>query len=324
MHTESCLPPSLTDLRSQRAMPNENETQNCSKDFRYPLFSVTYSMVFAVGLPLNAAGLWIFIRRLGLHTVPVIYMANLAMSDLLFTLSLPLRIIYFITARWHFGNTACRIPGMLFSVSLYSSSLFIMLISVDRLLALVYPLRSRALRTPTFAWLTCGLVWGIIMALSVPVAINHRATWDNNCNVLRCFEHYGKEEWTMGFYILLVVTVMGIAIPFTVILGCTLTVIRKLRTISCTMMNKNQVICIFMGNLFIYSICFIPFHVAFILFGLQKVKWVSWTTDFFFAQTITMCLASTNSCLDPLIYYITTKQIKRNNKTEATMMTTMT
>ncbi|KAG7457051.1 hypothetical protein MATL_G00242470 [Megalops atlanticus] len=289
--------------------------------FRYPLFTATYSLVLALGLPLNAASLWTFVHRLGLQSVPVIYMANLALSDLLFTLSLPLRISYFATARWPFGDVACMIPGTMFSVNLYSSSLFIAFISVDRLLAVVYPLRSRTLRTPLLAWLSCAGVWLAISGLGVPVALNHRTNWDEGCNVTRCFEHYSDHEWQYGFYILCVVTALGILLPFAVITASTVSVVRKLRTGRVSpAVDKRKMIWMFVTNLLIYAVCFIPFHVAFILYGLYKLKFLK--SNYFDAQTVTMCLASTNSCLDPIIYYFSIKNLRRNSDIETMSMGT--
>ncbi|CAB1326061.1 unnamed protein product, partial [Coregonus sp. 'balchen'] len=83
--------------------------------------------------------------------MPVIYMANLALSDLLFTLSMPLRILSFVRGHRPYGHLACLVSGTLFSINLYSSSYFIMFISVDRFLAVIYPLRSHPLRTPGVA-----------------------------------------------------------------------------------------------------------------------------------------------------------------------------
>uniref|UniRef100_A0AAY4EXN2 G-protein coupled receptors family 1 profile domain-containing protein n=1 Tax=Denticeps clupeoides TaxID=299321 RepID=A0AAY4EXN2_9TELE len=289
----------------------------CSaQHFRYPLFTATYSLVLVVGLPLNAVSLWTFFCRQRLKSVPVVYMANLAVSDMLFILSLPLRIAYFSMRRWPFGDLACMIPGTLFSVNLYSSSFFITFISVDRMLAVVYPLRSRSLRSLPIAWMVCLAVWLIIAGLSVPVALNHKANNDSNCSVIRCFENYSPDEWQRGFIILCFTTVVGILIPFVIILGCTIAMVRKLReekTCSLssskssikTPLNKSKLVRLFQTNLFIYALCFIPFHVSFILYGLHKMKVLQY--NFFDVQTVTMCLASTNSCLDPLIYYFSSK-----------------
>ncbi|XP_030629344.1 lysophosphatidic acid receptor 5a [Chanos chanos] len=289
--------------------------------FRYPLFAGTYSVVLALGLPLNTVALWTFVCRLGLtRSVPVIYMANLAMSDLLFILSLPLRIFYFSTGRWPLGNLACMIPGTLFSVNLYSSSLFITFISVDRLLAVVYPLRSRPLRTVPIAWTICTVVWLAIIALAVPIANNHPANWDKHCEVWRCFENYTEAEWHFGFYILCLVTFLGILVPFVIIVGCTVAVVKELRSQNAsssssstaeTLLKRYKMVKLFVFNLLIYAVCFIPFHVAFILYGLHKLCFLKY--NFFDFQTITLCMASSNSCLDPLIYYFSAMSVQRQN-----------
>ncbi|XP_063076041.1 lysophosphatidic acid receptor 5a [Engraulis encrasicolus] len=298
---------------------------SCSTShFRYPLFTATYCMVFLVGLPLNAFSLWSLIHRLGLRSVPVIYMVNLALSDLLFTLSLPLRIVYFARGLWTFGSVACMIPGTLFSVNLYSSSFFITFISMDRMLAVVYPLRSRPFRTLSISWAACMVVWAGIIGLSVPVALNHDSNWDSNCSVYRCFEHYSQESWHNGFIILCIITLVGICIPFGIILGCTIAIVKKLRDKSRplseltqeTGLNRSRIVRLFLVNLFIYAVCFIPFHVAFILYGLHKLNHLEY--NFFDVQTVTMCLASTNSCLDPLIYYFSSMSVQRKRQMEMT------
>ncbi|XP_043080766.1 lysophosphatidic acid receptor 5a [Puntigrus tetrazona] len=311
---------------------SHNNTDNCSTShFRYPLFTSTYSIVLLFGLPLNSVSLWILVCRNGLmKSVPVIYMANLALSDLLFTLSLPFRIIYFATGEWKLGNTLCVIPGTLFAVNMYSSSLFITLISVDRMMAVVYPLRSRHLRTVPMAWVFCVMVWLIIAGLAVPTAINHPENKDPDCNVTRCFEKYTPEEWKNGFIILCCVTFLFILIPFCIILGCTAAVVRQLKgysiatSSSSTELSKSKIVKLFLSNLLIYAICFIPFHIAFILFGLSKQDYLPGgnTLEVYFRlQTVTMCMASTNSCLDPLIYYFSSKNIKGRNRCDSSSKT---
>lgn len=299
--------------------------------FRYPLFTSTYSVILFFGLPLNSVSLWILVRRNGLRkSVPVIYMANLALSDLLFILSLPFRIIYFAKGEWTLGNTLCMIPGTLFAVNLYSSSLFITLISVDRMLAVVYPLRSRPLRTAPVAWGLCVTVWVLIAGLSVPTAMNHPQNKDEECKVMRCFEKYTNSEWWNGFYILCCVTFFAILVPFVIILGCTVAVVRQLRGCSMTTsssnteMSKNKIVKLFLSNLLIYTICFIPFHIAFILFALNKLDLLhggAFRDIYFNIQTVTMCMASTNSCLDPLIYYFSTKKLQSRGRCDSSTKT---
>ncbi|XP_066514203.1 lysophosphatidic acid receptor 6-like [Hoplias malabaricus] len=295
-----------------------NNSSDCNMtNVRYPLFKITYSLVLALGLPLNLTALWMFVRRIGLRkSVPVIYMTNLALSDLLFILTLPFRIMYFYMGCWTLGDVACMIPGTLFTVNIYSSSFFIMLVSVDRMLAVAYPLRSRHIRTQTVAWVSCLTVWLVTGAMAVPVALNHRSNFDNSCNVYRCFENYNEKNWPVIFYILCTATIVGVFIPFCIIVGCTVMVVRQLRgmaetsTETCTSSQRIvKMVWLLLSNLLIYAICFFPFHVVTILYALYKLKYLQY--DYLTVQSITLCLASTNSCLDPLVFYFSTRNLQR-------------
>ncbi|XP_038860470.1 lysophosphatidic acid receptor 5a [Salvelinus namaycush] len=283
--------------------------------YRYPLFTATYSGVLALGLPLNTFSLWLLLCRLGVRSVPLIYMANLALSDLLFTLSMPLRILYYARRHWPYGHLACMVSGTLFNVNLYSSSFFIMFISVDRFLAVVYPLRSRPLRRIGVAWKACAAVWVVIGAMAVPVALTHHAR-QNQCVGWLCFEGYTQDEWRFGFNIICVAAVVGNAIPFAVIVGCTVVVVHKLRvqkassSSSSSSVDKSRMVWLLVINLVIYTVCFIPFHVAVVLFGLHKLRFLQSQFPFFDFHIGTICLASANSFLDPLIYYFSSKILK--------------
>ncbi|XP_039596580.1 lysophosphatidic acid receptor 5a [Polypterus senegalus] len=278
-----------------------------STNATYPhiLYTTVYSVVLVIGLPCNAVSLWIFFRRLGLQSTPLIYMTNLAISDLLFVISLPLRIFYFATGWWPFGDILCMIPGTLFSVNIYSSSFFIGLISLDRLFAVIYPLRSRNIRTPYFAKLACGFVWVFIFTISIPIALNHKANKDS-CNVTRCFEAYSVESWKNGFIMFCLLTAIGILVPFLLIAISTVGVLKTIKSKSIGMeaFDKQKMACMFLMNLLMYAICFVPFHIICILYSLNKLGFLH--NDYTRAQIIGLCLASSNSCLDPLIYYFTT------------------
>ncbi|TRY53797.1 hypothetical protein DNTS_002759 [Danionella cerebrum] len=304
---------------------NSTESDCSTSDFRYPLFTSTYSIVLLFALPLNSVSLWILVCRNGLKkSVPVIYMANLALSDLLFTLSLPFRIIYFATGQWTLGNTLCMIPGTLFAVNIYSSSLFIMLISVDRMLAVVYPLRSRSMRTVLVAWILCAIVWVLIVGLAVPTALNHPANNDSHCNVNRCFEKYSTDNWNNGFILICLATVFGTLVPFSIILGCTVAVVWQLKRFSIsssvnTDLSKSKIVKLFISNLLIYIICFIPFHIVLILFSLKKLEFlhVGKIDIYYTLHNVTLCMASTNCCLDPLIYYFSTKNLQSRTRCDS-------
>ncbi|XP_005991265.1 lysophosphatidic acid receptor 6-like [Latimeria chalumnae] len=287
--------------------------------YRYPLYTSVYSIVLLFGLPLNVTAIWIFLRRLGLRTATVIYMFNLAVSDLLFILSLPLRIYYFATAHWPFGNFLCIVPGVLFSVNIYSSSFLITLISVDRYLAIVHPLKSRGFRSCKAAKLSCGAVWVIIFALCFPIGTLHTVN-KNKCNISRCFEDFSVSEWKSASAIIAIVMLFGVLIPFIIVSFSTVAIIKKIgqskrnsRTV-----NENRLLRLVAINFGVYTICFVPLNIILIPYSIAKAKNVSLESGLFAAHIITMCLSAANSLFDPLIYYFSNGafNLKADRQTE--------
>ena len=79
------------------------------------------------------------------------FILSLALSDILVAVTvLPFNAVYWIAfPRWPLGGIACNLWNSLFFCFLTASVLNLTLISIDRFLAVVYPLRSNAWMTPT-------------------------------------------------------------------------------------------------------------------------------------------------------------------------------
>ncbi|KAK7882932.1 hypothetical protein WMY93_029106 [Mugilogobius chulae] len=137
-------------------------------EFKYPLYSTIFSIVFVVGLITNVVAIYIFMCTLKLRNETTTYMMNLVVSDLLFVFTLPLRIFYFISRDWPFGSMLCKVSVSLFYTNMYGSILFLTCISVDRFLAIVHPFRSRTLRTKRNAKIVCMAVWVLVLSGSLP------------------------------------------------------------------------------------------------------------------------------------------------------------
>ncbi|CAI9621364.1 unnamed protein product, partial [Staurois parvus] len=99
-------------------------------------------------------------------------MLNLAIADTLLVSVLPFYIVYrFLENNWIFGEGMCRFVTAAFYCNTYCSVLLMTSISVDRFLAVVYPVRSLSWRTVTRAWLVCGVIWVMSLASTVPLLI---------------------------------------------------------------------------------------------------------------------------------------------------------
>ncbi|XP_075698459.1 lysophosphatidic acid receptor 5 [Rhinoderma darwinii] len=291
------------------------------------LLLVGYSLLMPLGVILNGVSLVVFLRWLRPLTVVSTFLCNLALSDLLFSLSLPLRIYYYAHNRWAFGSLLCRLSGSIFHINMYGSCLFLFCINVDRYLAIVHPLRFRHLRRRKVARLTCLCVWLIIVSGSVPAALAHNSDdcLDGGEQVPRCFE--GLSSWnTYLLPLLLVAEIIGFLLPLGAVLYGSCHVFWELcRTSEGGRQRHRRTIRLLVLNLSIFLFCFVPYNTTLVAYGLLRANLV---TDWWGSKpilkrilSVTVLLASTNCALDPLVYYFSTEgfrntlsQIVRSSK----------
>lgn len=80
------------------------------EDFKRILLPAVYTLVFLLGLPLNAAVILKIWRKGPSRSKNSIYMLNLAIADFLYVMSLPLLIYnYGSNDYWPFGEYACKL-----------------------------------------------------------------------------------------------------------------------------------------------------------------------------------------------------------------------
>ncbi|XP_030258288.1 lysophosphatidic acid receptor 6-like [Sparus aurata] len=254
----------------------------------YPTYALVFGSVMTLGLPLNAVSLWILLHHHNLKSPSAVFMVNLAISDLLLVISLPMRVYFYATGNWPLGKLACISVTMLFRNNIRSSSIFITFICVDRLLAVVYPLRSRHVRTSTNAWKAVALVWLSVLTVNIPESVYFSRFL--NITDSSCFEFGNCRQHPPMLYLqpVLVFIMLAVNVVCTTLVSWTL---RSHLTDSAKVSNKVNVMLIFVMNLVMFIVFFLPVSVA--------VLFESWKHAF----TSIVCLASVNCCLDPLLYY---------------------
>lgn len=255
--------------------------------WRNPAYSAVFGSVMTLGLPLNAVSLWILLRRHKIHSPSAVFMVNLAISDLLLVVSLPLRVYFYATGSWPLGDMTCIWTTMLFHNNIRSSSIFITFICVDRLLAVVYPLRTRHIRTTSNAYKAVAVVWVFVVVWNFPEGWFF-SVFLNSCPACKCFEFPCTYQLVLDpLQPALVLLMLIVNIVCTIMVSATL---RRQVSESAKVNNKVNVMLIFIMNLIMFAVFFLPVSLA-ALFQ----RWAS--------RTALLCLASVNCCLDPLLYY---------------------
>ncbi|XP_016155923.1 PREDICTED: lysophosphatidic acid receptor 6 isoform X2 [Ficedula albicollis] len=266
-------------------------SSNCSTEdsFKYTLYGCIFSMVFVLGLIANCVAIYIFTCTLKVRNETTTYMLNLAISDLLFVFTLPFRIYYFVTRNWPFGDILCKISVTLFYTNMYGSILFLTCISVDRFLAIVHPFRSKTLRTKRNAKIVCVAVWITVLAGSTPASFFQSTNRRNNTEQRTCFENFSEDTWkTYLSRIVIFIETVGFFIPLILNVTCSTMVLRTLNKPLTLSRNKVS----------------------------KKKTWVncSVVTAVRTMYPITLCIAVSNCCFDPIVYYFTSDTIQNSIK----------
>uniref|UniRef100_A0AAV2L3U6 G-protein coupled receptors family 1 profile domain-containing protein n=1 Tax=Knipowitschia caucasica TaxID=637954 RepID=A0AAV2L3U6_KNICA len=107
-------------------------------------FAAFYILVLVFAVPGNTLALWAFSKQKS-SSPSKVFLCHLAIADLSYVLLLPMRVVYHLNdSLWPLGHVLCQLGGFLFYLNMYCSIYLMSLISLDRCLSVVLPLKSRA------------------------------------------------------------------------------------------------------------------------------------------------------------------------------------
>lgn len=133
--------------------------------------AVIYLTVFLVGLTGNTLAIYVVLRYAKMKTVTNIYILNLAVADELYIIGLPFLTTQNVLSYWPFGSFLCRAVMTADSMNQFTSIFCLTVMSVDRYLAVVHPIRSTKWRHPRVAKVVSAAVWAASFVVVLPVVI---------------------------------------------------------------------------------------------------------------------------------------------------------
>uniref|UniRef100_A0A8C2J0X3 Coagulation factor II thrombin receptor n=1 Tax=Cyprinus carpio TaxID=7962 RepID=A0A8C2J0X3_CYPCA len=277
-----------------------------------PLF---YIFIILISLPLNALALVRFTCKIQEKKPAVIYMSHLACVDLLFTLLLPLKIHYQLNASdWVFGEAMCRVFSAAYYCNMYCSILLMMCMSVDRLLAVVFPIASLTWRSTRKATLPLLLVRQTVKTENVGVTCH---------NVLR------KIYTTVMYYVYLfsILSCLYFFLPLVITFVSYVSIIYalnvksdRLATSSSSSDSRRRAVIIAVAVLTEFVLCFAPtngillYHCYLLANGGHREGDSSYV-----AYLLAVCLGSASLFLDPLLYYYGSSQCRNKKESKNTV-----
>lgn len=284
------------------------------------IFPIFYSLVFLVSACGNSLVLYITCLKKGQKfNSTSIYLVNLALSDALFTLSLPGRVIYYIRQfDWPFGDPLCRMTAVLFFTNTYTGIAFMTCISLDRYLAMVHPHRLQHLRGVRAVRGVCCMIWILTFLQTSPLLL--RPMLQEHQGRRTCMEYFTFDSSNSIPYLLLLACLISFCLPLMTILGCYTQIQLKLRanarqnSLTGRSGRSSRANTIILLILLTFILCFSPYHLNIMRFMVRKIMGQPMCPElktFKVSLQVTVSLMNLNCCLDPVIYFFAIKTYKR-------------
>ncbi|XP_044283439.1 cysteinyl leukotriene receptor 1 [Varanus komodoensis] len=301
-------------------MDSKNNSSSCTiEEFRSQVYPITYSITCVLGLVGNGFVLLVLIKTYQQKTALQLYMLNLALSDLLFVCTLPLRVVYYLyKGNWFFGDFLCRVSSYTLYVNLYCSIFFMTAMSFFRCVAIVFPIQSIHFITDKKARLVCISIWVFVMLTSSPFLING-STVDNQTHKTKCFEPPEENELQKLSVLHYIALIVGFILPFVIIAVCYTMIIWTLLKNSWQNRDNSHKKAIWMILIvtMVFLISFTPYHIqrTIHLYTLKNNKSCEERLYMQKSVVITLSLAAFNCCFDPLLYFFAGNNFRKRVST---------
>ncbi|XP_034395592.1 somatostatin-like receptor F_48D10.1 isoform X4 [Cyclopterus lumpus] len=219
------------NVSSSSTQPNPNSTHNnnsvAAALMPFNVFTlVVYISVFIVGLLGNTLVIYVVIRYTKMKTVTNLYILNLALADELYILGIPFLGTNSVLSYWPYGDLFCKVYMTADAMSQFSSTFCLTVMSIDRYLAVVHPIRSVKWRKPQVAKIFNGVVWVVSFLIVLPVTIySHVQEEVNACNIT-----WPEPHKFCSIVFILYTSILGFFGPLVVICLCYLLIVIKVRS----------------------------------------------------------------------------------------------
>ncbi|XP_055457700.1 atypical chemokine receptor 2 [Psammomys obesus] len=289
----------------------------CRKDevmvFARVFLPAVYSLLFVLGLAGNLLLLGLLLRWGPRRRATELYLLNLAVSNLLFVVTMP---FWAISVVWHwvFGSFLCKVVSMIYTINFYCGIFFITCMSLDKYLDIVHAQPLHRPQTRVRNLLLTAAVWTTALAISVPEAVFVRAhqTMDG---AWHCYADFGGQATVWKLYMRFQQNLLGFLLPllamvfFYTRIGCVLVRLRPPGQGRALRMSAALVAAFFL--------LWFPYNLTMFLHSLMDLRVfgsceVSHRLDY--TLLVTESLAFFHCCFTPGLYCLCSRRFRQRLK----------
>ncbi|TKS68519.1 G-protein coupled receptor 87 [Collichthys lucidus] len=282
----------------------------------YPFFMVVYSLIFLVGLLLNGYIMKFYFCSAGRQASSSIrvYLKNLSAADFLLCLCLPIRITNYADNSPTSRLINCNFGSVVLFLNMNASILFMGYIAANRYLKIVRG--THILQTVQAARIISSVTWVFLLALSTAYVILSFETQKALTAVLVNCEALHSRKLIMLYKILHTCSTVGfLFVLISLVFFYYSTSHRVLQARQSEPVSSSPkkfaksrrtmlvLVCVF-------CFCFVPYHLVRLPSAFLQ-RDCSWSNVLYLLREVTVIVSVLNICLDPLIYFIFSKALRR-------------
>ncbi|XP_069460926.1 free fatty acid receptor 2-like [Ambystoma mexicanum] len=268
-----------------------------------------YILTFLTGFPSNLLAFYTFFIKVRQKVVPIdILLLNLTVSDLILLLFLPFKMHEAASGmQWNLPQFLCPMTGFFYYSSIYTSTLFLTAVSMERYLGVAFPIKYKINRKPAYAMVASLIFWllacshcSVVYIVQYGVPMNRTES-----NASHCYESFSEEQKRILLPVRLEMCIVLFFIPFAITLFCYINFVRILMLLpNITAKRKQRAIGLAVATLVNFILCFAPYNISHIV-GFITHKSPDWRVNALLPSTL-------NASLDPVIFYFSSTAVQRN------------
>jgi allatostatin receptor len=285
------------------------------------IIPIIFSLIVAVGFLGNLLVIVVIIMNQQMRSTTNLLILNLAFADLCFIVfCVPFTAAAYALPQWPFGEVWCKIVQFLMYVCAYASVYTLVVMSLDRYLAVVHPISSMSVRNQTNTLRILVILWVIIVAGHIPLLFDYQVVAYDYFGEDRstCISKYSAVNNMLMLKIFYASFFMfGYLLPLSLI--CVLYGFMLKRLLygvvpggsqrAESIRSKKRVTRMVVIVVAIFALCWLPIQVVFMV---QNFGYYSDDISYIALQMVANCLAYMNSCVNPILYAFLSDNFRRS------------
>ncbi|XP_040917227.1 ovarian cancer G-protein coupled receptor 1-like [Toxotes jaculatrix] len=271
------------------------------------MYPAAYSLFFIVSFPANCLSLYVAWMLMRNGNSMAVYLVNLSISDLLYTISLPVWIE--LALQRPVSGGLCSLVAVIMYNSFYVGSGLLCCISVDRYLAVVYPFHFHWIREVRTAALVSIAVWVLEFIIHI-ILLHHTGALQAFSTSYLCQEHVPITQENAN--VALIRVSLGFLVPVFIMAFCFQQIMQSLQqSTSILAVERRKVGLLLLCLLLTYIVAFLPYQTVMLLRAILEPRDFIWSARLRDPYLVTVATTTMNSALDPIMYCLISDSAKK-------------